>query len=269
MYLSDRRSPWSLHEVLPHAAQVKLVLQIRDPVTRTLSGFRQGSPGDTVDEFAAVTSTELHLLHHCYNSSLQLAHPSPKTTGDSSNPFGITCNTGHHQYAALYRCVSALAESADGKALTQDRPWFQHFTRKGNKELLQQHVSLKLLKKYEGHVHRSIYVDQLINFLCAGFRPDQFIVVTTTELKADAEGVLHRIATALDRPSQLAAQARKRVLSGIHANMHRHSHTMPDAMERELQEFFQPYNQRLLDVLDFYGFVFNRTAMIHELNLQQ
>ena len=46
VYITDRRAPWVMHEILPHAKVVKLLLILREPVARIVSSYiYEGRPG--------------------------------------------------------------------------------------------------------------------------------------------------------------------------------------------------------------------------------
>jgi hypothetical protein len=80
----------------------------------------------------------------------------------------------------------------------------------------------------------------------AGFRPEQFIVLTTSELKNDQINALHRIATFMDRPFSLKQESK--VEQGYQAYKRRHPDFSPETVT-QLQDFFRPHNQALVKIL--------------------
>eukprot|EP00899_Mesostigma_viride_P013764 jgi/Mesvir1/22389/Mv17880-RA.1 len=56
------------------------------------------------------------------------------------------------------------------------------------------------LFRHCGVVIDGLYAESLANYLCAGFRPDQFLILSTGELSEDPVGVLRRVAAFVGRP---------------------------------------------------------------------
>jgi hypothetical protein len=111
-----------MHQILPHAATVKFVVILRDPIERTISGYWQASRDpwrgnmtqSRADELAL---QEVAILRRVYNASLAL---TPEARGGQIlNPAG--CMQGDEQYQRLNKKL---------RALNIQHPWFAHYIKK-------------------------------------------------------------------------------------------------------------------------------------------
>jgi hypothetical protein len=80
----------------------------------------------------------------------------------------------------------------------------------------------------------------------AGFRPEQFIVLTTSELREDQINALHRVAAFMDRPFKLRQEGK--VEQGYESYTRPHPDFSPETVTH-LQDFFRPHNQALVKFL--------------------
>lgn len=134
-------------------------------------------------------------------------------------------------------------------------PWFARFTDVG-------HGRVQNALHYEGVVMRGIYVDQIQNFLCAGFRPEQMMVLLSSELFNDSMESLGRISRFVGRkPEFIDEQQRSSAEKGVHAN-HRARGKMLAKTQALLQRFYAPYNRRLVELLRSQAFVVRRDRML-------
>jgi hypothetical protein len=95
----------------------------------------------------------------------------------------------------------------------------------------------------------------------AGFRPEQFIVLTTSELREDQINALHRVAAFMDRPFDL--QQENKVEHGYQSYTHQHPDFSPESVT-QLQDFFRPHNQALVKFLLKNRFDINPRFVIKE-----
>ena len=112
-----------------------------------------------------------------------------------------------------------------------------------------------------------MYVDQLANYLCAGFDPEQFLIYTSLELHDNPQGVLQSISKRMGHELDLTDKATASITGQRRANSRSKGKSMSEARSRELHALFEPYNRRLIHFLDAFGFQYNRTAMLSELRL--
>jgi hypothetical protein len=119
--MNDRRVPWLMHQILPHAATVKFVVILRDPIERTISGYWQASrdPLNNMSQSRAdeLALQEVAILRRVYNASLAL---TPEARGGQIlNPAG--CFPGRMQYQRLNKKL---------RALNIQHPWFARYIKK-------------------------------------------------------------------------------------------------------------------------------------------
>ena len=285
VYIANRRVPWVLSEVLPHASEIKFVLLIRNPIARTLSGFFQSSKRSNMTAFESTTRQEISLLRRCYAHAFAITrssfstnvlqhmaspntHSKHSTHDNGSKGTGlyqphsgdIQCRTGNQQYDALQECLGSMNKRDVG---VDDAPWFRFFTHPSSIRARPEKPAME----YQGHVYRGMYVDQLANYLCAGFEPEQFIVLAASELFHDPEHVLETVAHRMGRELHLSPSALEHIHSGIKIGARSQGHTMSSQLRRQLHALFEPYSFRLIHLLDAFGFQYNRTAMLSELGI--
>lgn len=253
-YIADRRVPWIMHELLPHASTVKLLLILREPVARTLSGFFQACKGCYMDHLRTVVPRELELLKKCYNSTVGFG------AGYGANmarlPSDSICSTGHEQMARLHTCVRDDVRE-------DNKPWFGHFTLDSVADLepFRQEIHRRN-DPYQGVLFRSIYVDSIKNYLCAGFRPEQFLIMTTNELH-DMETAVRRIGHFIGKDLRPKVEGLFQS-SNYNKNSKAKGRDFSPEMRSKLQSFFRPYNEALLELLLNNPFNINQKFLLEE-----
>jgi hypothetical protein len=121
---------------------------------------------------------EVHILSHCYNSTLGMSFMAPAAgIRLDADPWLARCRDPHAMYLALHHCAVKHRYNAS-------HPWFYRFTNRRSGDL---EGGRGILPLYEGLVLRGMYADQILNLLCAGFRPDQIMVVTSCETGGGGE----------------------------------------------------------------------------------
>lgn len=250
-YITDRRAPWVMHEILPHAKTVKILLLLREPAARALSGFGQSCHHCTMEQFDDTAVEEVALLKKCYSSSLGFIAPGHRS---GKAPTGSVCSTGHEQWARLHECAK------EDMAVSR-HPWFRRFTSKSVKfdfdKPFQEEGNL-----HEGVILRGLYADSIKNFLCAGFRPEQFLVITNKELYEDQMGALKRFSDFMGR--KLVLTDTDRVESGIVKNKQTHDNAFKPSTLKLLQDFYRPHNEAVLDLLLNNPFNINKHYLLKE-----
>ena len=254
-YIADRRVPWIMHEILPHATEVKLLLILREPVARTLSGFFQVCKTCGERRMRRVLPRELQLLRKCYAATAGFG--AGYGTGMAKAPTAGACATGHEQMARMHACVHADVEK-------DNKPWFGQFTRMSAPAAERFHKNpARGSDPYQGVIFRGIYVDSIKNYLCAGFRPEQFLIMTTSELHADMEAAVDRLARFVGK--KLTPKVRGLFhAEGYRKNSKSSGHRLPSAFDKELQDFFRPYNEALLELLMNNSFDINAKYLVEE-----
>eukprot|EP00730_Choanoeca_flexa_P019566 TRINITY_DN9564_c0_g1_i3.p1 TRINITY_DN9564_c0_g1~~TRINITY_DN9564_c0_g1_i3.p1 ORF type:complete len:263 (+),score=51.85 TRINITY_DN9564_c0_g1_i3:251-1039(+) len=169
-YLSDRRVPARMQRILPHAASLKFIVILRDPVTRALSGYWQADATNMTLEVATQAALiELELLERVYNRTLNLTNASCKA-GRCANAAAMP--DGLQQYQQLNAALTEMVKTKLTDRL--DKPWYmRQLSTLPAPDVPWGNVAgvvdtTKLRKIYQGHILRSIYVDQFRNYLCAG-----------------------------------------------------------------------------------------------------
>eukprot|EP00045_Choanoeca_perplexa_P013041 m.145326 g.145326 ORF g.145326 m.145326 type:complete len:373 (-) comp16217_c0_seq4:1169-2287(-) len=245
VYLVDRRIASLMYNVLPHSDTVKLLVLLRDPVERANSGYWQASPRSmTIERATELALEELLVLEQVYNNTLSLNHLEIKG-GQMLNPEG--CVGGWEQYKRLHA-------ELNNKRI--DAQWFGRYL----KHLFPQEY--EIYKSKEGHIHRGIYVDQIRTYLCAGFRPEQFLILTNGELRDDQIGAMNRIAQFMQRP--LSLQHEGMVDRGLHRNSKPHA-LFSAEVTAQLEAFYKPYNEELVKLLLENNFNINPHYILKEL----
>eukprot|EP00899_Mesostigma_viride_P028381 jgi/Mesvir1/8728/Mv02654-RA.1 len=197
-YSVDMASPWAMQRVLPAPQTPLLLMVLRDPIQRAISGwFHYGNVNAAAENLPKALQLEVDtVIKHCYPRSYAAfwggrppASPgSPTFAADAVAPMpklpapipgklpdAASCSEagdGWKKEAALMACMKGMLDKG---------------TLKGSN------------KSYDRWLVRSLYADQVRNLLCAGFAPRQIIVVTLTEVATDPGNVLRRIARAVDR----------------------------------------------------------------------
>lgn len=245
-YMFARHAAWRMaatfkeQGVLPH---VRVLMVLRNPVARAVSGFYQlnAMHGHSYLQDAGVSplavmkslfETEITLLNRCqHHLSLKLG-----------------CRTSEQQVGSLLRCLSeAQAASAiKGK-------WFRRFNTNTN--------SGGDMVFHEGILLRGYYADQIRNFICAGFRPDQLILATTGEVRNSLGKVLDRIANAFGKPTMQTPHIR----IGKGTSNSRTAIVPPQEYADRLMDFLRPQSEDLLDLLDELGIVVDTKAFEEEM----
>ena len=82
------------------------------------------------------------------------------------------CRDPRSMYKALQSCANAHRSDVH-------EPWFFRFTL-DTSALAKDGIGRNASDMYEGVAMRGFYADQLLNYLCAGFRPEQILVVTNS-----------------------------------------------------------------------------------------
>eukprot|EP00049_Salpingoeca_infusionum_P009921 m.168660 g.168660 ORF g.168660 m.168660 type:complete len:532 (+) comp14481_c0_seq1:198-1793(+) len=239
VYMVDRRAPWLMQQILPHMHQVKLVVVLRDPASRALSGFFQGvKKGASIELFNDMVPREIALLRECYNATLRLE--APELAGEDAS-----CRNGFDQYLALHKCAKVVSER-------DNHPWYWGYLQLSlpNETLLVDDIDNgPQLAIHAGHLFRGLYVDQIKNFLCAGFRPDQFLFITATQLHEDQLSVLRSISAFIGREYKPAsAEAEAELKSGITVNHKSRGQPDPEVTQA-LEQLYAPYNKELVNLL--------------------
>ena len=177
----------------------------------------------------------------------------------------MTCKTGHQQYRDLHRCLAAFDLQELG---VQQAPWFEFYLQNTiGKELLTKPTSISLRRHFQGHAHRGMYVDQLANYLCAGFDPEQFLIYTSLELHDNPQGVLQSISKRMGHELEVHEAHQPLLERGVRLNSRSKGRQVPDRLRRQLHALFEPFSFRLIHFLDAFGFQYNRTAMLSELGI--
>lgn len=182
-YLSDLRVPYNMQQQLPHIAGVKLVVILRHPTPRAWSAFFQTArpPMWRRDTFVDHVREEVRLLRRCYNSSMAFALLAADTMGHRPTRLGAdhiratACREPIAAYRALQRCVQAHVRDPD-------EAWFLKYSQ-AYSEMPRQFGVLEEAP-FQGNVVRGFYVDNFVNLLCAGFRPEDVLVLTQGKRQA-------------------------------------------------------------------------------------
>lgn len=174
-YICDMRTPYNMQLSLPHAKEVKLVLILRDPTPRAWSAFFQSVwQRFWQDEvYEEVVSEEMSILRACYNHTIGMSFMEP-VKGAKGGPWLNRCRDPHAMYRELQTCANAHRSDVH-------QPWFYRFTL-DPRALSPDGIGHNASDMYEGVAMRGIYADQILNYLCAGFRPEQILVITNGEL---------------------------------------------------------------------------------------
>ena len=255
-YISDRRVPWVMHEILPHASTLKLLLILREPVARTLSGLFQACPSCNDTIIDEIVPRELSLLEKCYNSTASFGAGFGTTMAHL--PSALACSTGHAQMRRLHACVRE-------DIAVDDKPWFGRFTLDSAPDMEAFRGRIRQREDpYQGVLFRSVYVDGIKNYLCAGFRPEQFLIMTSNELHADMEAAVGRIARFVGRTLQPRRAGLFRS-ADYSRNSRSSGHASFDpALRGRMEAFFRPYNEALLELLLNNAFDVERDFLIEE-----
>eukprot|EP00899_Mesostigma_viride_P012889 jgi/Mesvir1/21600/Mv25019-RA.1 len=201
-YLLDPSAPWAMQRVLPKPRGPLLLVVLRDPIQRAISGWfhvargRNPSHLSLSDRAAVDLQWELDtVIRQCYARSYAAswggkAPAQPTPAGAAIAPFPVPV-------PGLLPDARSCAEAGDG--------WKR---KKALAECMQAAVKAEAAApgglrsanwNYDSWLVRGLYTDQIRNLLCAGFGPSQILIVTLKEIANDPGAVLQRIARAVDR----------------------------------------------------------------------
>eukprot|EP00055_Hartaetosiga_balthica_P003440 m.7777 g.7777 ORF g.7777 m.7777 type:complete len:370 (-) comp2916_c0_seq1:74-1183(-) len=225
VYMVDKYVPYRMMHIFKRQWEsVRFIAILRDPVERAYSGFFQSSVGMTYKQFPHQMRIDMEAVSKCYLDALFV---------NENN-----CLSPKEMYANAEKCRKE--KIGDGN------PWFDTPS-----ELPE---SMKL---YESVLYRGIYVDQLRNYLCAGWKPEQFLIISTNEMKTNLQGVINRVVKHTGITNRLQGYAGKRIENN--KTPHVGSKTaskpaMPKDIEHELARFYTPYNEQLIHFLKKHNF---------------
>lgn len=172
-YICDLRVPYNMQASLPHVNEVKLIAILRLPTPRTWSAFFQSTwqRNWNNETYIKVVEEEVEILRKCYNATMAMTLMSP--IGKTGHTYTDRCRDPLAMYRELQRCANHYRRDAN-------HPWFFRFTLDGSSLGT---ADVGAVGMYEGIVMRGFYADQLLNYLCAGFRPEQILVLTNCEMR--------------------------------------------------------------------------------------
>ena len=217
-YLAHDKTAWEMARVIPHWQALTLLLLLRDPVARTLSHyFNQFSrPDSSLFQspmgFEEVVRLELELFASCPRPALQEPWPSCATRLTELQEWGM-CRSAALTHQSL--------RISDSGARATYVAWMR-----------------------QNLVASSMFDHQVYNFVCAGFRPDQFLVFFTHEF-ADEPAVLREMAVYLGQSAVPAAVLQQLQASPLQAAAMTRGHNMSEATHAALMAFFAPHNAAL------------------------
>lgn len=114
--------------------------------------------------------------------------------------------------------------------------------------------------QHEGVVMRGIYVDQLKNFLCAGWKPEQIFITFTFKLHAEPLKLLKEIASFVGIPFNIDIHLEKQLNAGEQVQRASRTH-LHDPITSEVKDSFtelnREYNEALIHFLNQHNFVCN------------
>eukprot|EP00049_Salpingoeca_infusionum_P018744 m.358596 g.358596 ORF g.358596 m.358596 type:complete len:479 (-) comp18193_c0_seq1:1036-2472(-) len=283
-YMIDLRAAHNMWQYLPSPSQVKFVVMLRDPTPRTWSGFFQILTQHywNEDEFRRYVRLELPLLKACYNDTLSytklwLDKYSQQHLGSLD-----VCRDPRTMFRAFQECVNgervklndAIRPDSDAEQYDpsssdatvvkdeSEAPWYYKLTLFGG--LHPRTYTVHQSTHYEGLLIRGFYVDHLYNFLCAGFKPEQFLILTSGELKENARAAVKRISDFMGVPFNPTNE--KWFEKGV-SRKHKSVGAMPEDIREALFHFYEPYNNWLLQFLLTNNFNVNPKYLIRELSL--
>jgi hypothetical protein len=247
-YMMQRQSAWAMREILgKDADSARLFFILRNPTKRAFSGLFQVAPKSTPEQFASLIQSEIRILDKCYGESFKLPEaPSP-----------TACPSGARQNKDLLACSARYAEASGDSA-----PWFQRYTRTLGFDW--RHANGSAFWRSEGLVIRGLYLDQVRNFVCAGFRPEQMMFIMANELYSNQVEVLARLSAFVGqelgfRTPEDEAEVRK----GIFKN-HKSRGELDDTSRGILNTFYAKHNRALVQYLLSDSFVVDKEALLRE-----
>ena len=296
-YLSDLRVPYNMMQQLPHAKQVKLVAILRHPTPRAWSAFFQTArpPMWKRQTFVDHAREEVRLVRKCYNSSLAFSLLAAEIPGhrpmrlDAAHVRQTSCREPITAYVAFQRCVQAHVRD-------QEEPWFLKYTQAYAE--MPRKFGVMEEAPFQGNVVRGFYVDHLINYLCAGFEPQDMLILTQgrcggvgvwgggagggereespdwrrvmaarplfpAELRDNATSVAERVAQ--HAGVDFVMETEKWFKQGV-SKQHKSVGPIPAEVVPLLNELYAPYNDMLLKLILSNPFVANKGALVHELS---
>lgn len=231
--------------VLPH---VRLLMILRNPVARAISGYYQLRNFHKTDPQVKGTGGSLDIralraMKSLFGDEIRLLKRCHKHLSLTQG-----CHGASHQLDHFLECVAQAKKDLDLQG-----QWFQRFS---NDTLRWQQTGLVF---HEGMLLRGYYADQIRNFLCAGFKPEQLILATSSELRNDMGKVLDRIADAF-------GQRRIQQWSMDEARANSQTALVPSKKNiQKLLDFMRPQVEELIDLVENEGINANVTALRKEL----
>jgi len=97
--------------------------------------------------------------------------------------------------------------------------------------------------------------------MLAGFRPEQFLIITNSELREEPLEVMRRFSAFVQRPYEL--EHAKVVEQGLSKNSKSHDN-WPEEVAAKLRDFYRPYNKALVKLLLENNFNINLHHLLKE-----
>eukprot|EP00055_Hartaetosiga_balthica_P003266 m.140136 g.140136 ORF g.140136 m.140136 type:complete len:430 (+) comp27269_c0_seq1:31-1320(+) len=243
MYAVQEDIPYLMMEVLKEIrSKVKLFVIVRNPISRAYSGYFQAQKTRTPSMFGSYVEQELDILDKCYWDGIFV---NPKV-----------CPLPSENHAHLRKCVKTY-----GKGF----PWFGRTTDyKLKKTDHDEHGVSYVL--YEGLIRRGIYRDQLQNYLCAGWKAENILITTLSQLHTDPKGVLKMIRDNLiEGPSTVSNEC---FFESQHEQKGSKTQGAIDAtVKKRLRNFYRPHNEAFIHLLHSHKFIVNINHVEAELGL--
>eukprot|EP00045_Choanoeca_perplexa_P016286 m.218215 g.218215 ORF g.218215 m.218215 type:complete len:288 (+) comp17216_c1_seq4:853-1716(+) len=278
-YFYLRHVPYSMIRIMgqKQLSSTRFVLFLRNGAKRAFSGsFEMGmlKHNWTVDNFVAETPLALQHIKDCYSQSLALGPPSLAFSNASADAYLVfntsskqlfrrTSRPHHPDLKLLAACVDPVVQLKRMATCLDTWEWMEPSV------LCNNNTSEKpcmIPVQYDSPVDRSLYVDQLRNWLCAGVQPQQILIRSTTAAWRNPNATLQRIADWMGRGSSyMTPNLAQQLGIGVHNKSQSAGREYPSATMAQIRTFIQPYDDALLELLGTLPFDVNVTEVASEL----
>lgn len=219
-----------MQSILPNNSNLTILFILREPISRAVSGFFNSQNrfhnNVTLDNFLL---TEMMILKLCYERTLSLRKKCESSLNRMSNlakcvsQYHPLTNSFHYWYQSLTSRVAHLDENwqwghADKNSFFPDA------------------VLL-----------RGLYIDQIRNYICAGFHPSQIMIVTYSQLVNSHISILSKIQKRYGFSTNITT-------SFPISNSKSHGRKPSPYVLRQIEEFFELYNKQAIDYILQNGF---------------
>ena len=251
LYIFDPLSPILLRKFMPKYEKLRFIVILREPIARAISGFGQehsNPPLDVLNSSLIFSQSAMREVSETESCLLDESIAAPRQTH-----FHQLLISNSSRYCSYGRSLTSpnkykkLISSCIDRVVFKDR---------GGQE------------KVSNAIRRGLYFEQLTHWLCMGFHPSQFFILSSRDLHDHYVQVVQEIAKFMGvNWTMLKNQLVEMRQVAYSAPGHRSfNETLPIATHQALLSFFNSSSRNLQVILNAFPFhIYNKTSLREEL----